>query len=179
MVLCEVDHAGTIYLHKKVFVLEKEIVSNNCNSPLGVKDIIDISKAVELGINIFSALVNNASNIEEIKELITDLTSFKLLARIETSEAIYNFDSILEKADGIVLHHGLLSSKIPYEDLCLVESYILEKCKIQQKPIFIQTGILKSMTSRYIPNTCEIFNLDYSVTINFKLRSPKELTDLF
>jgi ABC-type molybdenum transport system ATPase subunit/photorepair protein PhrA len=49
----------------------------------------------------------NDSQIDELRELagekVNDLIIF---ARIETSEAIYNFDSILEKSDGIIIQQG-------------------------------------------------------------------------
>ncbi len=164
MILCEVDHSGSLHIYKKLFLLGKEIVSEMGVNPIGVKDIVDIHKAMNLGINIITALVNNSENIQEIRELVGEKVSDLLIfARIETSEAIYNFDSILEKSDGIILQQGLLSSKIPYEDLCLIEMYMIEKCKILQKPIFMQTCILKSMTHRVKPIVTEISNIDHAV----------------
>lgn len=118
MIICEVDHAGIIHKYKKVFLLEKEIVSSVGSNPIGVKDIVDIHKTQKLGIHILTALVNTSENIDEIRELVGEGSKdLRIFARIETSEAIYNFDSILEKCDGIVIHHGLISSKIPYEDV--------------------------------------------------------------
>ncbi len=45
--------------------------------------------------------------------------------------------------------------------------YIIEKCKIKQKPLFLQTNILKSMTKRIKPTVTEISNLDYTVKMGF------------
>lgn len=164
MIICEVCHAGSIYLHKKVFLFEKEIVSELGANPIGVKDIVDIHKTSNIGINIITLLVNNVENIQEIRELVGEkVNDLMIFARIETSEAIYNFDSILESSDGIILQQGLLSSIIPYEDLCLIEMYMMEKCKIMQKPIFMQTNILKSMTRRVKPLVTEISNIDHAV----------------
>jgi pyruvate kinase len=164
MVICEAQHTGTIRLHKKMFLLDREIVSEMGASPIGVKDIIDINKIAELGIHIVTALVNNQENIEEIREILgTNSKDVKIFARIETSESMYKFDSILEKSDGIIINHGLISSKIPFEELCLVEMYMFEKCKIQQKPIYLQTNIIKSMIKRVKPLVTEISNLDFIV----------------
>jgi pyruvate kinase len=41
--------------------------------------------------------------------------------------------------------------------------YMLEKCKIQQKPIYLQTNIIKSMIKRVKPLVTEISNLDIIV----------------
>ncbi len=163
MLLCEVNHAGSIHLHRKVFLLGKEVVTEMDSKTIGVKDIVDLSHSLKLGVNIITVLVNNANNIEELKELAGDFENLKIFARIETSEAIYNFDSILEMSDGIVIQHGLLSTKIPHEDLCLIEMYMIEKCKLKEKPILLQTYILKSMITRKMPLTTEISNLDSAV----------------
>jgi hypothetical protein len=118
MIICEAQHNGTIRLHKKLFLLDKEIVSEMGISPIGIKDIIDINKVPELGINIVTALVNNSDDIDEIRELFGEYQErMKIFARIETSESMYKFDSILEKSDGIIINHGLISSKIPYEEV--------------------------------------------------------------
>jgi pyruvate kinase len=117
LILCEVLNPGIIYLYKKIFLMEKEIVSEMGISPITAKDIADINKTLKCGIGILAALVNKASDIDEIKYISGEEQSLTVYARIETSEAIYNFDSILEKSDGIIIHHGLLSSKIPYEEV--------------------------------------------------------------
>ncbi len=167
MLVCEVSHAGSIHLHKKVFLLGKEILSEIDGKTIGVKDIVDLSHSIKLGVNIITVLVNNAGNIEELKEIAGDVENLKIYARIETSEAIYNFDSILEKSDGIVIQHGLLSTKIPHEDLCLIEMYMIEKCKLKEKQILLQTYILKSLITRKMPLTTEIAALDAAVRILF------------
>jgi pyruvate kinase len=45
--------------------------------------------------------------------------------------------------------------------------YIIEKCKIMRKPLYLQTNILKSMTKRMKPTVTEISNLDYTVKMGF------------
>jgi hypothetical protein len=121
MILCEVLNPGIIHLYKKLFVLEKEITNELglSTNPICAKDIVDLSASNKLGVNIIMAVVNNVNNIKELREISGD-ENLKIFARIETSEAIYNFDSILNKADGVIIQHGLLSSKIPYEDVTLL-----------------------------------------------------------
>lgn len=43
--------------------------------------------------------------------------------------------------------------------------YIIEKCQIHQKPLFLQTCILKSMTHRIKPLITEISNIDYAINV--------------
>lgn len=85
---------------------------------MDVKDITDLEKINDLDINIITTQINHESTFCELKELLGD-KPIKIFARIETSEAICNFDSILEKSDGIIIDHGFISTKIPYEDVLL------------------------------------------------------------
>ncbi len=114
--ICEAINPGTIFLHKKLFLLGKEFKQDNYSSKLDVKDITDLEKINELGVNIITTQINDESSFDEIYELLGD-KQMKIFARIETSEAIFNIDSIIEKCDGIIFDHGFISTKIPYEDV--------------------------------------------------------------
>jgi len=97
-------------------LLGKEFKQDNYSSKLDVKDITDLEKINELGVNIITTQINDESSFDEIYELLGD-KQMKIFARIETSEAIFNIDSIIEKCDGIIFDHGFISTKIPYEDV--------------------------------------------------------------
>lgn len=86
VLICEVKADATIYLYKKVLLAEKEIISELNLPIIGVKDIIDIHKALKLEINILTALINQAGNIDEIKEIVGEGKEVKIFSRIETSE---------------------------------------------------------------------------------------------
>jgi pyruvate kinase len=96
--------------------LGKEFQVEKYSSKLDVKDITDLEKINDLGVNIITTQINNESTIDELKELLGE-KQMKIFARIETSEAICNFDSIIERCDGIIIDHGFISTKIPYEDV--------------------------------------------------------------
>lgn len=127
LLICEVENPGTLILHKKVFLLGKEFQEEKEDSNLDKKDIFDLDKISSLGVNIITARINNEKVIDEIKEFLGD-KEIKIFARIETSEAICNFDSIIEKCDGIIIDHGFISTKIPYEDVINTINFFVFYC---------------------------------------------------
>ncbi len=88
VVICEVKYDAVIYLFKKIFLIEKEIVTELGLPIIGVKDVIDIHKALKMDINIITALINHPANIDEIKEIIGEDRKVKIFSRLETSEVI-------------------------------------------------------------------------------------------
>ena len=51
--------------------------------------------------------------------------------------------------------------------MCKLELYIIELCRIKQKPLFLQSNILKSLTYRLKTDCSEISNIEYIVKMGF------------
>ncbi len=110
---------GSVSLNSGVTIRNKDINSGLDKAILSAKDIIDIDKCLSLGINNLSFIINNAKNIVEIKEILSEeqLLNVKILARLETQESLINFDSILKEVDGIILNHGFEFYNFQYKDV--------------------------------------------------------------
>ena len=117
MIICEVIHDGDIKCNKKIYLLDKNIISEMKIPIISAKDVNDISSSIFLGIDIFSSVVKDSSDLDDIRELVGNNREIKILARIETNESIINFDSIIHKCDGIIISHGLIKSEMSYEDV--------------------------------------------------------------
>lgn len=116
LIICQVENPGTLILNKKVFLLGKEFREEKDDPNLDKKDIFDLEKLNMLGINLIATHISNEKAFEEFRELLGD-KQMKIFARIETSEAICNIDSIINKCDGIIIDHGFISTRISYEDV--------------------------------------------------------------
>jgi len=118
-IICEVLEEGIVYLNSSLSIRNKDINSGSDLSIVSAKDIIDINKCFALGINIFSFIINNVQNINEIKEILGDdqLSKIKIFARLETQESLINFDSILKEVDGIIINHGFKFYNFQYKDV--------------------------------------------------------------
>ena len=51
-----------------------------------------------------------------------------IISKIESVEALVNFDSILEESDGIMVARGDLAVEIPMETLANVQKEIVARC---------------------------------------------------
>jgi pyruvate kinase len=112
VIVCEVLKEGTIEL-------DRYLIMDKVDTKVGPKDIIDISKLIDLDLNIISCMVDNAEHIQEIRDLFIDEVKdkIKIFAKIETERAIVNFDSILANSDGIIIKLNSFFTKIPREEV--------------------------------------------------------------
>lgn len=51
-----------------------------------------------------------------------------MISKIESVEALVNFDAILEESDGIMVARGDLAVEIPMESLANVQKEIVKRC---------------------------------------------------
>lgn len=178
IVVCEVETPGDLNLLSEVYVMGKQ---NNFPGPintLGAKEITDIGKATHMNVTILCVIANNAGDIKEVRKILSDeafeskcddesdpnyrnysLHKIKILAKIVTNSSIFNFDEILTEADGIVLDPNAISLKIDYDDQCLIDKYIIEKCKLKNKPIFIKSNCFTTKT-RSLFSASDITSID-------------------
>lgn len=184
VLVCEVESAGECRIQSEVLIVGKDLSNKEDSSTLGAKEITDISRALKLNITIISAYINKASDITEIRKIVDEDSSpfwniinvdenddkrnfnnnrLKIFAKILTNQSIINFDEILSEADGIILNPTFISNDINYDDLCLIETYITEKCIIANKPLFIESNCINSLQNNMVPSMSDISNLDSSI----------------
>ena len=71
----------------------------------------------------------------------------KLLAKIDTLEAIHNFEDLINAADGIIINRVEIGLELPPEKLMLAEKWMIDRTNQEGKPVFVQSQVLESMTS--------------------------------
>ena len=120
-------------------------------------DLIDIEFALENDAEwVALSFVRKAEDIIELKNIIRARGKKTLvIAKIEKPEAVKNFESILEQADGIMIARGDLGVELPMEELPLIQKILVKKCMAASKPVIIATQMMESMITIPKPTRAE------------------------
>lgn len=128
---------------------------------LSEKDILDIEKACDLGINYLCvSFVNKVEDILQVKEIINRKKGYiRIIAKIETIEGVENLSEIIKYCDGIMIGRGDLGVRFPIYELAYQQKRISKIAKETGKKLIVGTGFLSSMKTNSIPTRAEVNDL--------------------
>jgi pyruvate kinase len=113
--------------------------------------------ALENGVDAVSqSFVENAGDIEAVRDAARKMGKQPfIIAKIERSDAIKNFDAILKAADGIMVARGDLGVEVPIEEMAILQKKLIAKACLASKPVITATQMLESMTGSRLPTRAE------------------------
>lgn len=153
-VRCKVIIGGSLLSHKGINFTNSTVHVN----PVTKKDLEIVEIGMMYGVNTFCiSYPKDERDIKKIKDFAEKQGKIiKVIAKIERSEAIKNFDKILEVADGIMIARGDLGIEIPIEDVPTVQKKLIRKANIAGVPVITATQMMKSMTDNPRPTRAEV-----------------------
>lgn len=100
------------------------------------------------------SFVKAAKDVEVLRRLLKR-PEVKIVVKIETREAVHNFDEILKSTDVVMIARGDLGLAFSPEDVPLIQKEIIEKCRRAGKPVIVATEMLASMEKNPRPTRAE------------------------
>ena len=132
---------------------------------LSDKDKQDIAWGIQHGMEYLAmSFVKTRQDIIEVRKLIQNYGgSMKVLAKIETRQAVQNIEEIVDAVDGVMVARGDLGVEVATEDVPLVQKKIIEMCRTRGKVVIVATQMLDSMIRNPRPTRAEASDVSNAV----------------
>jgi pyruvate kinase len=103
------------------------------------------------------SFVRDANDILEARAIVKPhLPDCRLVAKVESRQAIRNIDKIIEAADGIMIARGDMGVAIPIYEVPVIQKQIIRKCNRARKFVITATQMLEHMTESTRPTRAEV-----------------------
>jgi len=121
------------------------------------KDISDLKWGVAHDMDYVAvSFVRTRNDILEVRRLIEqEKGHMKIIAKIETRQAVSNILEIIEVVDGIMIARGDLGVEIPTEDVPLVQKDLIKLARKNGRSVIVATQMLDSMIRNPRPTRAE------------------------
>lgn len=153
-VFLKIENGGVIKSQKGV-----NVPNASLNLPaVTEKDIIDIRFGCQHDIDLIAAsFVRSPEHVLIIKKLLAEekKSDILVLAKIENSEGVNNFDSIVQVSDGIMVARGDLGVEVPLSQVPKLQKMMIRKSILAGKPVVTATQMLESMINNPRPTRAE------------------------
>ncbi len=133
------------------------------------KDHRDAEFGLSVGVDWLAlSFVQRASDITDLRKFLSrrvkaGQTVPKIMAKIETTAAVKNIDSIIKAADGIMIARGDLGIELPVSALPILQKDFIKKCLAADRPVIVATQMLESMMVNPRPTRAEITDVANAV----------------
>jgi pyruvate kinase len=153
-VVCEVVVGGKVSDHKGIN-LPGVMVSVPAMSE---KDIEDLRFALHLTVDYVAlSFVRSAADVEDVRRVMREENVIlPVIAKIEKPQAIENLDDVISAFDGFMVARGDLGVECAPEEVPFLQKTIIDKARLNAKPVIVATQMLESMISSPSPTRAEV-----------------------
>jgi len=141
--ICEVVDGGPLYGHKGINLPDTRIRIPSITE----FDWKCIDWAIERNLDFIAlSFVRSADEINQLKEYIHKASAdIKVIAKIETPQALEHLESIVEASDAILVARGDLGVEMDLAEVPLIQKRLTKMCRDYGKPVIVATQMLQSM----------------------------------
>jgi pyruvate kinase len=121
------------------------------------KDIDDLRFALKLGVDFVAlSFVRSGADAEDVRAVMREEgITVPIIAKIEKPQAIDNLDDVIAAFDMFMVARGDLGVECPLEDVPFLQKRIIEKARLNAKPVIVATQMLESMITSPAPTRAE------------------------
>ena len=125
------------------------------------KDIKDIEFGIKNNVDFFAfSFVRTPQDVVDLRTILNKKKSkAKIIAKIETPQAVKNIDAILELCDGLMVARGDLAIEVPSEKVPMIQKMLIKKCNDAGKFVITATQMLESMIKSPVPTRAEVSDI--------------------
>ena len=151
---CTVINGGPVSNHKGVNVPDTDL-----SMPfISEQDRSDLIFGCKCGFDYVAAsFTRSAEDIREMRYILSNNggSRIKIIAKIESTQGVQNFDEILEAADGIMVARGDLGVEVPLEEVPILQKRMIKSAEKAGKICVTATQMLDSMIHNPRPTRAE------------------------
>jgi pyruvate kinase len=127
-------------------------------SGLTEKDRRDIEFGIKHRVDYLAqSFVSRKKDVDTIRDLIKPkVPRCRIVAKIESREAIKNIDEIIAASDGIMIARGDMGIAVPIYQIPIIQKRIIKKCNQNKKFVITATQMLEHMTEHSRPTRAEV-----------------------
>ena len=151
---CVTEIGGRISTRKGVNLPD----SNLQMAALTDKDRDDLAWALASGVDyIAMSFVRSAADLKELRGLLPpEGDKCRIVAKIETVQAITHLREIIHESDVVLVARGDLGVEMDAARVPLLQKQITHDCHLAAKPVIIATQMLQSMVEQANPTRAEV-----------------------
>lgn len=129
-------------------------------SPLTKKDRADLVFGLAQGVDFVAlSFVRSSGDVKKLRALIMKQGlkhAPRIIAKIETPEAVEDIDAIIAASDSVMVARGDLAVEVSPENVPFIQKQIIRKCISAGKPVITATQMLESMIHSPVPTRAEV-----------------------
>ncbi len=107
------------------------------------------------------SFVQNAQDVIDLRAIVGK--KVRIYAKIESRQAIENFDEIMKVSDGIIIARGDLGVELPIEDIPIIQKELILRSRYNHVPTITATQMLSNMIQNPLPTRAEVSDIANAV----------------
>ncbi len=154
----EVVRGGVLLSRKGVNVPETPLSFGG----LTEKDLKDLEFGLTQGVDYVAvSFVQSADDIRAVKKIVQGRA--KIIAKIESSQALKNIDEIIQETDSVMIARGDLGVELPMEQVPFIQKNLIRHAHWHDKGAIVATQMLLSMMHNKKPTRAEVSDVANAV----------------